>query len=879
MALQPGARLGPYDVLEKLGEGGMGQVFKARDTRLGRLVAIKQSATQFNDRFEREAQAVAALNHPNICQVYDVGPDYFVMEFLEGRPLAPVESTRKVLDLAVQIADGMAAAHAAGIVHRDLKPDNILVTPDGRVKILDFGVAKAIAGDSGDQVTRPTLTGVGTVVGTVHYMSPEQARGQATLGPQSDQFSFGLILYELVTGKKAFARDSSAETLTAIIREDAPPLPANVPAPLRWIIERLLAKDPADRYDSSRDLYRELKQLRDRLSDATAAASSVTTPAVAATLSKPRAGWRLALLTALAGAAIASVLSWAVSSRNADSIPDLGAYRFTPLSLDPATEGEPAWSPDGRTLAYTATVDGVQQVMVREIGATAAVQLTRGPSASQLPFWAPDGTRVYFLRAGSPARLPAIWSVSAVGGEPEPVIEGATSAALHPHDGRFVFVRAMIGAGSDAGRLFLFDPSKGPDAGAPQPFGQTSFKVDAVGLVSVFVQAFSPDGTKLAVLNNGTLWLIRYPEGAAREIRLRDHPEVPFLGWMPDSRHIVTSRLQDGQGVGISIVDTERGTSRTILSSQMGLLDPRVSPDGKRLAFVAGENRWKLIEVALADGRARELASGSRASMFPTLNPDGTRLAFSDVSAGSESYIREMTLAPTGETVARTIAAIEGRVAEHVQWSPDGARVLFSTLNASGSRLMIAPAAGGRALPVDPAASMSRGGVWSADGTQIAYRRQIGDENQIVTVRVGTSTAPNVVKRWPTGEPFRLPLAWSPDGRWILISFAGTLSLLAPDGSSERQLFSTPGTTEFARPVFSRDGRELLTLRRDRSAPGRPWRLFATDVASGAERVMTTLGFPRSADNLSGLSLSPDGKRLYTSYADAPYDIWMLEGF
>ena len=171
---------------------------------------------------------------------------------------------------------------------------------------------------------------------------------------------------------------------------------------------------------------------------------------------------------------------------------------------------------------------------------------------------------------------------------------------------------------------------------------------------------------------------------------------------------------------------------------------------------------------------------------------------------------------------------------------------------------------------------MSRGGVWSADGTQIAYRRQIGDENQIVTVRVGTSTAPNVVKRWPTGEPFRLPLAWSPDRRWILISFARTLSLLAPDGSSERQLFSTPGTTEFARPVFSRDGR---ALRRDRSAPGRPWRLFATDVTSGAERVMTTLDFPRSADNLSGLSLSPDGKRLYTSYADAPYDIWMLEGF
>ena len=341
MPLQPGSRLGPYEVVEKLGEGGMGQVFKARDTRLGRLVAIKQSAAQFSDRFEREARAVAALNHPNICQVYDVGPDYFVMELLDGRPLAPVDGVRKVLDLAVQIADGMAAAHAADIVHRDLKPDNILVAADGRVKILDFGLARAIAGDPVEQVTAAGLTGVGTIVGTVHYMSPEQARGQAALGPQSDQFSFGLILYELLAGQKAFVRGSSAETLTAIIREDAPPLPASVPAPLRWIIDRLLAKEPAERYDSTRDLYRELKQLRERLSDATASTSGVTIAPGAAAPSKPRTRWRLAVLTAVAGAGVASVLTWALAPRIADGIADLAA-----VSLYPTEPG-----PDDRTRA------------------------------------------------------------------------------------------------------------------------------------------------------------------------------------------------------------------------------------------------------------------------------------------------------------------------------------------------------------------------------------------------------------------------------------------------------------------------------------------------------------------------------------------------
>jgi serine/threonine protein kinase len=340
MPLEPGARLGPYEIGDSVGAGGMGQVYKARDTRLDRPVAIKQSAPEFVARFEHEARAVAALNHPNICQLYDVGPDYLVMEFVEGRPLAPVEGTRKLLDLAVQMADGLAAAHAAGLIHRDLKPDNIFVTADGRVKILDFGLAKAVAGD--EQHTRASLTGPGTAIGTVHYMSPEQARGQSALGPQSDQFSFGLILYELVAGRKAFARESSAETLAAIIREEAPPLPATAPAPLRWIIERLLAKDPAERYDSTRDLYRELKQLRERLSDASAPLSGVSAAAGVAPAPVSRSGRWLPFVAAVALAAVSGGLAWSLAAPADPSGVDLSSYRFTPLSFDAVTEREPA---------------------------------------------------------------------------------------------------------------------------------------------------------------------------------------------------------------------------------------------------------------------------------------------------------------------------------------------------------------------------------------------------------------------------------------------------------------------------------------------------------------------------------------------------------
>ena len=196
MPLSVGDKLGPYEILAPIGAGGMGEVYRALDTRLGRTVAIKVSQEKFSDRFEREARAVAALNHPNICTLYDVGPNYLVMEFVEGSPVTAADNLRKLLDIAVQMADGMAAAHGAGIIHRDLKPDNIFLTHEGRVKILDFGLAKGSAGDvRPDDATRTlAVTAPGAIVGTVAYMSPEQARGGADLTAQSDQFSFGLVL-------------------------------------------------------------------------------------------------------------------------------------------------------------------------------------------------------------------------------------------------------------------------------------------------------------------------------------------------------------------------------------------------------------------------------------------------------------------------------------------------------------------------------------------------------------------------------------------------------------------------------------------------------------------------------------------------------------
>src|SRR5215471_8927753 len=307
-------RFGPFVIAGTVGAGGMGEVYRARDSRLHREVAIKVLAKAGADaarRFTGEAQAASALNHPNIVTVYDVGVHddvpYIVSELVDGTALrgllvrAPLP-VRDVLDLAVQMADGLAAAHAAGIVHRDFKPENVMVTREGRVKILDFGLALVGSHDGAAGALDVTLTQTGIIVGTIPYMSPEQARG-GTVDYRTDQFSFGLTLYELLAGRRAFQAETAPQTLAAILEDEPEPLGKHnprVPAPLRWVIERCLAKEPRQRYDSTVDLARELRTLRDRLAEiATASEVGPQTPA------RPRP--RLALAAGVAVVAAAAI--------------------------------------------------------------------------------------------------------------------------------------------------------------------------------------------------------------------------------------------------------------------------------------------------------------------------------------------------------------------------------------------------------------------------------------------------------------------------------------------------------------------------------------------------------------------------------------------
>jgi serine/threonine protein kinase len=376
-----GRRIGPYEIVGWLGAGGMGDVYRARDSRLGRDVALKvidpalaADAGRVR-RFEQEARAAGQLNHPNVLAVYDSGiydgTPYIVSELLEGETLRSRLSSgpmppRKAIDVARQVAEGLAAAHQKGIFHRDVKPENLFITTDGRVKILDFGIAKLTASseDDGGRTGLPTDTAVGTVMGTVRYMSPEQIRGES-VDARSDIFSLGLVLYEMLTGRPAFARDTAPETMTAILKEDAPDLQGAGPAPLVRIIARCMERSPDARFQSARDLAFALDVLSD--TRPAAAAPRVTTP-------RRR---RAALAAGVVVLTVLTAAAWIIRDRTSRPFenPLIGST-FTQFTNFEGSELDAAISPDGRFVAFTADRDGPFHVWLKQVGTGSGTDLT-----------------------------------------------------------------------------------------------------------------------------------------------------------------------------------------------------------------------------------------------------------------------------------------------------------------------------------------------------------------------------------------------------------------------------------------------------------------------------------------------------------------------
>ncbi len=731
-----GRTLGHYRMESRLGEGGMGVVYRAHDTHLNRPVAIKvlraDSAVtpERRRRFVQEAQAASALNHPNIITIHDItsdqGVDFIVMEYLAGKTLdqrlgAQGLPLAEALRYAAPMAAALARAHAAGIVHRDLKPANIMVTDDGLVKVLDFGLAKLTQPDEPAAESAATVsmrpdeglrTEEGAILGTVAYMSPEQAAG-GKVDRRSDIFSFGTVLYEMISGRRPFQGDTRMVTLSAILTQEPKPvgeIVSGLPAEISTVISRCLRKDPGRRLQHMDDVCIALEELKEQ-SD-----SDKLVPAAGLAGRRRRLPiWALvaAVLIAAAGAGL-------YLSRRSSGQPSV--WSIQPLTSSSGLEREPSWSPDGSFIAYSHTGPGNAEIYVMSTGGGNPIRLTNHPADSILPRWSPDGRYLAFVSdRGAGAN---VYLVPPLGG-PERKLAETGLPALE----RLFHLFRVLGAGpwSPDGQELLYSRL--------QPNGQTAvWKIRLATEQASQVTfppaggadgwaSWSPDGAFIVFLRDpGGLWLQPAGGGQARPLLVDE-----FLNWepawTPDSRRVVFVSNRAG-GRNIWEIEVASARLRQLTAGPTDNRNPVVARDG-RLAYNQFAHQSDLIWLAADGGAERRLTAHSRDNFSPRFSPDGKQVAYhSNRTGNDEIWVLDL---PSGAERQLTNHPALDREAD---WSPDGAEILFLSNRESAFHVWAVSAEGGvprrvtrQTIPMPGAGFFSRHVAprYSRDGKSIAY--------------------------------------------------------------------------------------------------------------------------------------------------------------
>jgi eukaryotic-like serine/threonine-protein kinase len=888
MPLAANSRLGPYEIKSSLGVGGMGEVYRARDSRLNRDVAIKvlreegACSADRRSRFEREARAVAALNHPNIVAVYDFGVEgdqqFIVSELVEGESLRSLVNkpvpVRKLVEIGAQIADGLAAAHAARVVHRDLKPENIMIGKDGRVKILDFGLSRQAYPNRPANNAEETfvtdvdatrnLTEEGTVIGTAAYMSPEQATGRA-VDYRSDQFSLGLVLHEMATGKQAFARNSRVETMAAIVRDEPPVIEEKVPAPLRWTIDRCLQKEPEQRYESTRDLHGDLKNLRDHLSESYT--SGEFTP-----VSQQVKARRWVLIAACTSCMVLTgLLGYLIKPTGQD----IGNYRYTRI----ATDAEAAiWSPDGKAVTYRGEVNDVDQVFLRYLNSPNAIQLTHEKLDVWPLGWSSDRSHIIVLgdkETGRGEPLPfRLSSVPTVGGELEPIMDtDCIDCSLSP-DGK-AYAAFMKGQ-DNSYSVEVSDPLGSPMRPyTPAPFTSKEARFSDL--------SFSQDGRSILLFRVGDnhqpeSWVLPYPadsKGPHRVLQNLSGFDDRTFGWMPDSRHIVVSqRTTLDSPSHLWMADSQSNELTPLTTGTDDEVDPKVSPDGKSLLSTRSHEETKVTSLSVQNGSAQTLVDSGGLNLMPNWSPNQPKLTWvTDRNGPGEIWIRM----PDGSE--RPVVTTADFPAGTVRWyynptlSPDGNRLIYASIDRAGARrLWISALSGGppvRLTDVEP--SSEYGGRWSPDDSHFVYLQSEAGHWSLMVVRTSGGAKPILLR-----EKVKATLPdWSRAGDWISYEDEKGWNLISPDGKMSKFLgkIATPNL------IFSRDGKLLYGILasytdayRDRAT------LFSLDPGTLKQKVIKELSKDLKPGG-GGFSLAPDGESFVYYTYKLHHDIWMLQGY
>ncbi len=850
-----GQVLGHYRIMEKIGAGGMGEVYRARDEHLAREVALKvlPEGALANEiarkRFRNEALALSRLNHPNIETVYDFstqdGIDFLVMEYVPGSTLQNKLSLgilpeREVLRLGAQIARALEEAHEHNVIHRDLKPGNIVVTPKGQVKVLDFGLAELMEPMNGRLDTAASTKSSIITGGTLRYMAPEVLRGQPA-DARSDIWSLGVVLYEMAAGTPPFEATTSVELVSTILRDDAKPLPAHTSPALRTVIGKCLAKEPSQRYQHAGEIRASLEAL---ISDS----AIVTLPGSVPPLRRVVVVAIVPLVVLLVIAVVAIVM-WRRSASRAGT--GLGGQ----LSLLFSSEGEvenPAISADGKMLAFVAEEHGQWDLYSSRVRGGARVRLTNDTAREGAPTFSPDGDRIAFARRRSDTGQSEICIIPTLGGDVVPVIAGGANPSWSPDGNKLAYLLVRPGQ---------------PVALAVSDVDGSNPKILLTGDGTYpFIQdpAWSPDGKLLAVVRStggvaGEIWLVPREGGQPR--RLTRDPRAIFSHrpvFTVDGSGIVHSSNRGGAtNLWVAPID---GSAPYRITTGPGPDDaPAVARDGT-IAFVSSRWRNSLVLHDLNNGENRDLLSYANYVWAPTFSPDGREIAFSRFETDGLWHVwmvnvdgtnpRQLTSTPKGELYARFTH--DGSSLVYMSWSGDG-------------HIWRVPRNGGP--PVAITDGVSGGDSYaevSPDGRWLAFVRSEEDKARLYIAPVGGGPA-----RLLVDSPSTLP-HWSPDGEWILYSpdrsVRGGLLVVRPDGSGEKQIHPTGGWG-----IWLPDGKKIAYL--DINPQGNQ-EILTLPAGGGTAKLITGLNF---VGTNYPFDISPDGKLLVTSNSLHFQDeVWLL---
>jgi len=873
-----GSELGPYKIEALLGAGGMGQVFRARDTRLGRIVAIKVlphdkvADPDRKRRFLQEARAASALNHPNIVTLHDIanhsGIDFLVMEYVEGKSLDKRIASKglplaEALDYAAQIASALAAAHAAGVVHRDIKPGNAVVTAEGQLKVLDFGLAKlmerpAPGSDDETRTQKSALTEAGTVMGTVAYMSPEQASAR-TLDHRTDIFSLGVVLYEMIAGKRPFRGASHVETMHAIVHDPPPALPIQ-PAELQEVFDKALAKEPRERYQHAGDFALDLRRLRTGW-------ESKTLPSMRGNHApKNPAVWAVTAAVLVLGTAA----GWWAGHRNESGAPALTNITITPFTANLGFNGEPSISPDGQNVAYVSDRTGKFDIFLRQVGTTSDIQLTHDQGDNIQPAFSPDGRQIAFVssRAGdSEISHPCcdqalaggdLWVMPALAGPARLIAKNGNAPSWSPDGSTIVFSRSRDGiyqvsaSGGEAHKLLLTG--------------------EVVAVRGSFAPVYSSDGRWIffeAGTNQGDIYVVPAAGGAATHIAKGWHP-----AWDATSEGIVYSNSEEGRNNSLWILlfslrdGKVSGSARPLTVGRGRDWQPSVSRDGKLIAYTAMNMTFNLetvpfdAEAGRVTGSPRALTAGNQIIYFMRFSPDGRSVVFQSIRGGGTHIWR---LDPGAEPIQLTS---DPRFEDtNPQWSPDGSSIAFCRGQGTAqTTLWLMAADGGN--PRQIAEIGLQTARWLPDGSGVVY---LGRDRQYHMYELASGKSPQITEEKGVGG---MP-AISPDGRWVAYQFQGSgnvdVHATPMTGGQARVIVATP--RQDYHPFFSPSGKWMYFQPDHKNlyrvpGPVQDWKK--------ADPVKVT-EFPEPAGLfLEDPQISSDGKQLLYSRGKITGDIWLL---